>query len=402
MKNVCVVGGGPAGMMAAYAAGLEGHKVWLFEKNEKLGKKLFLTGKGRCNITNSADISDFFDNVVTNSNFLYSAFYTFTNTQLIQMFSEFGLETKTERGGRIFPVSDKSSDVIVTLRKAMGSVGVRVSLRANVERVLIKDGNAAGIVWNGEKVMCDSVIVAAGGLSYPLTGSTGDGYDFAKNAGHRIVRTQPSLVAMDTAQDVSGLAGLTLRNISFSLIQGGKRLYKQQGELLFTHKGISGPLTLSASAYMKDKKSKVSLDLKPALEAKTLDARLQRDFEEKSNKDFVNVLGGLLPSRLIPFMISRVGIDAEKKAHSITRQERAQIVKTLKSFDFDIKRTRPIEEAIITRGGVDVAGVDASTMQSKLCPNLYFAGEVIDVDALTGGYNLQIAFSTGYLAGISC
>ncbi len=403
MKNICVVGGGPAGIMATYAAGTKGHNVSLFEKNEKLGKKLFLTGKGRCNITNAADISDFFDNVAINSSFLYSAFYTFDNTRLIEMLGQFGLETKTERGGRVFPVSDKSSDVISALGKALKSAGAEVFLNKNVTEILEKDNKILGIVCNGDKLFFDSVIVATGGLSYPSTGSTGDGYVFAKKAGHKISAAQPSLVAMDTAEDVSALAGLTLKNISLSLISEGKTLFVQQGELLFTHKGISGPLVLSASAYMKEENlSEVILDLKPALDEKTLDLRLQRDFVQKANKDFANVLGGLLPSGLIPFMIERMQMNATKKAHSVTRQERMRITQALKSVSFSITGKRPIKEAIITRGGVDVLDIDASTMQSKICSGLYFAGEVIDVDALTGGFNLQIAFSTGYLAGQSC
>lgn len=403
MKNVCVIGGGPAGMMAAYSAALKGHSVRLFEKNDKLGKKLYITGKGRCNITNSADIEDFFDDVVSNRNFLYSAFYTFNNTQLLEMLAQFGLETKNERGGRVFPVSDKSSDVIKSLEKAMKSVGVSISLKANVQNVLIEDGNAVGIVCNSEKLLFDSIIVATGGLSYSSTGCTGDGYEFAKRAGHKIVKPESSLVALETIEDVSALAGLSLKNISLSLMYDGKAIYKQQGEMLFTHTGVSGPLVLSASAYVQDGKCHdIVLDLKPALDLKTLDARLLRDLGEKSNKDFSNVLGGLLPSKLIPFMVSRMGIVAEKKAHSITKEERKALAHMLKSLCLRVKSKRPIEEAVITRGGIHVKGVDASTMESKLCNGLYFAGEVIDVDALTGGYNLQIAFSTGYLAGFAC
>ncbi|MDD5018300.1 MAG: NAD(P)/FAD-dependent oxidoreductase [Eubacteriales bacterium] len=402
MKQVGVVGGGPAGMMAAYAAAAAGKSVRLFEKNKKLGKKLYITGKGRCNLTNSAPIQDFFDNVISNRNFLYSAFYTFGNTQLTDMLAGFGLPTKTERGGRVFPVSDKSSDVLKTLGKALDSAGVRISLGANVQDIVINDGRVAGIICDGGPLFFDSVIIATGGLSYPSTGSTGDGYAFAKNAGHTIVELCPSLVALDTEEDVSALAGLSLKNVRLSLMQDGKTVYSAQGEMLFTHTGISGPLGLTASAYMSGGRCGIVIDMKPALDATTLDQRLQRDMAEKRNKDFSNVLGGLIPQKLIPIVVLRTGISADKKAHSITRQERAALVKTLKSLEFMVMGKRPADEAVITRGGVNVKEIDASTMQSRLCPGLYFAGEVIDVDALTGGYNLQIAFSTGYLAGVSC
>ncbi|MGI5848584.1 MAG: NAD(P)/FAD-dependent oxidoreductase [Christensenellales bacterium] len=403
MKSVCVVGGGPAGMMAAYAAAAKGHSVRLFEKNGKLGKKLYITGKGRCNITNAAPIEDFFDKVVTNNTFLYSSFYTFGNTDLTNMMSQFGLKIKTERGGRVFPVSDKSSDVIKTLEKALKKSGAEYSLNATVQNILVKDGCATGITCAGKPLLFDSMIIATGGLSYPSTGSTGDGYTFAQHAGHTIVQPSASLVAVDTIEDLSALAGLTLKNIGFSLMHKGKAIFSSQGEMLFTHTGISGPLVLSASAYIKDGKHyEVVIDLKPALDFQMLDARLLRDMENKSNKHFSNVLSGLLPSNMIDFIAGYAGISIEKKAHSITKQERKGLVKTLKSLRLSIKGKRPIEEAVITRGGVNVKEIDASTMQSKICKGLFFAGEVIDVDALTGGYNLQIAFSTGYLAGISC
>lgn len=402
MKNVCIVGGGPAGMMAAYAAAANGHNVTLFEKNEKLGKKLYITGKGRCNVTNNADISDFFDCIVTNRNFMYSALYTFSNIQLMDMLEEYGITTKVERGGRVFPVSDKSSDVIKALGTALKAQGVHVIYNTKVQKVYIKDNRAEGIEVNGMKQPFHSIIIATGGMSYTSTGSTGDGFRFAKEAGHHVTDLKPSLIGVETVENVSSLAGLSLKNISLSLVQDGKIVYKQQGEMLFTHTGLSGPLVLSASAYMDDTvRSKIIIDLKPALDDKTLDARLLRDFTDKSNRDFANVLLGLVPAKLTS-IISRVsGIDGDKKAHSITKQERKVLGQTLKSLPFNIKRKRPIEEAIITRGGIDVKEIDASTMQSKCCQDLYFAGEVIDVDALTGGYNLQIAFSTGFLAGIS-
>ena len=387
-------------MIAAYSAAKLGHSVDLFEKNEKLGKKLYITGKGRCNITNDADISDFFDQVITNSNFLYSAFYTFPNTAVIELLGDFGLPTKVERGGRVFPVSDKSSDVINTLSKAMSSVGVHVYLRAKVQNIIIEDKRACGIVCNGESSRYDSVILATGGVSYPSTGSTGDGFAFAKSVGHHVTKLEASLIGLDTKPDVSSLAGLTLKNVNLSLLQDNQSVFSSQGEMLFTHTGISGPLVLSASAHMDDTKSyTAAIDLKPALDEQTLDKRLVRDFSERANQNFNNVLGGLLPGKLIDYVIAQIGIDADKKAHSITKLERKSLLQTLKALPLAIQCKRGVKEAVITRGGVDVKEIDASTMQSKLCKGLYFAGEMIDVDAFTGGYNLQIAFSTGYLAG---
>ena len=400
MRNICVIGGGPAGMMAAYSAALSGHSVSLYEQNEKLGKKLYITGKGRCNITNDADISEFFDAVIVNSSFLYSAFYTFSNAQTIEMLESFGLPTKVERGGRVFPVSDKSSDVIATLKKALQSVNVNVHLGAKVKRLIIENNRVVGIVCDDKDLRFDSVIIATGGVSYPSTGSTGDGFAFAKSAGHSVSRLNASLIGLNTKEDVSDLAGLTLKNVNLSLNQLNRVVYSQQGEMLFTHTGISGPLALTASAYMDDNKAHtVSIDLKPALDEATLDKRLVRDFSERANQNLRNVLGGLLPGKLIDLVITIIGIDADKKAHSITKQERKVLAQTLKNLPLTIAGKRPIKEAVITRGGVDVKQIDASTMQSKLCEGLYFAGEVIDVDALTGGYNLQIAYSTGFLAG---
>lgn len=403
MKKICVIGGGPAGMMAAYAAALKGKNIYLFEKNEKLGKKLYLTGKGRCNITNAAPIEDFFDNVVSNGVFLYSAFYTFGNTQLLELLNNSGIETKVERGGRVFPVSDKSSDVIKALSGLLRSANVKVEFRSRVDEIIINNDRVAGIVSGGEEIQFDSVVLASGGLSYPSTGSTGDGYRFAKTAGHTVIQPRASLVSVDNVEDVSAMAGLTLKNVNMSLISKGKTIYREQGEMLFTHTGVSGPLVLSASAYMKDNESyEIVIDLKPALDMKTLDARLLRDFSGNSNKVFLNALGGLLPGKLIPLVAERSGIAPDKKVNSVTREERLKLAQTLKSLKIGVKGKRPIEEAVITRGGVNVKEIDPSTMQSKLCKGLFFAGEVIDVDALTGGYNLQIAFSTGYLAGLNC
>jgi len=390
-------------MMASFAAASKGHAVTLFEKNAKLGKKLYLTGKGRCNVTNAAPIQDFFESVVTNGVFLYSAFYTLDNMALLELLGRFGLATKTERGGRVFPESDKASDVTKTLTKAIESVGVKVKLNTPVQGLATEDGHIAGIRVEGKVHRFDSVILATGGLSYPSTGSTGDGYDFAKSAGHDISPTSASLVGLDTMEDVGGLAGLTLKNVSLSLIQGKRAVFREQGELLFTHTGVSGPLALSASAYVKDKDSYAAvIDLKPALDEKTLDKRVLRDISEAPNKNLVNMLGGLLPSSLISYFCGACGIAAETKVNSITREQRSVLVRTFKALSFGVRAKRPIEEAVITRGGISVKQIDPSTMQSKICPGLYFAGEVIDVDALTGGYNLQIAFSTGYLAGMSC
>lgn len=403
MKRVCVIGGGPAGIMAAYAAALKGNSVSLFEKNEKLGKKLYLTGKGRCNITNAAPIEEFFDSVVSNGAFLYSAFYTFGNTQLLELLNKSGLETKVERGGRVFPVSEKSSDVIKTLSRLLGSVNVNVVFGSKADEIIIKGRSVAGIAAGGKETPFESAVIATGGLSYPSTGSTGDGYRFAEAAGHTVTQPRASLVGLDTVEDVRAMAGLTLKNVRMSLVTGKKAIYSEQGEMLFTHTGVSGPLMLSASAYMEDnKRYEIIIDLKPALDPKTLNARLIRDFSERSNKDFINVLGGLLPAKLIPFAAQRSGIAPDKKANSITKEERARLADTLKSLKLSITGKRPIEEAVITRGGVNVKEIDPSTMQSRLCQGLFFAGEVIDTDALTGGYNLQIAFSTGYLAGLNC
>ncbi len=403
MSEICVVGGGPAGMMAAYAAASKGHSVTLFEKNAKLGKKLYLTGKGRCNITNAAPIEDFFESVVTNGAFLYSAFYTLDNKALLELLGRFGLITKTERGGRVFPESDKSSDVTKALVRAVESAGVKVVLNAAVQSLLLEDGHAAGVRVDGKQTRFDSVILATGGLSYPSTGSTGDGYAFAKDAGHSISPASASLVGLDIEEDVRELAGLTLKNVSLTLCEGKRKLYQQQGEMLFTHTGISGPLVLSASAYVKDEGAySVVIDLKPALDEKTLDKRVVRDISDAPNKNFANMLGGLLPTSLVPYFCLACGTDPELKVNSLTKEQRTRLVSILKALRFDIKSKRPIDEAVITRGGVSVKQIDPSTMQSRLCPRLYFAGEVIDVDALTGGYNLQIAFSTGFLAGSSC
>lgn len=407
MKKIIVIGGGAAGMMAAIAAAKEGASVLLLEKNEKLGKKIYITGKGRCNVTNACDTEDLLKNVVTNRRFLYSALYSFTNIQTMDFFENCGVPLKTERGERVFPVSDKSSDIISGLARCMQQEGVTVRFHATVNKVCVTDGIVTGVeLQNGELLSCDACIVATGGLSYASTGSTGDGYTFAKLCGHTVTECYPSLVGLKITEPFAKeLEGLSLKNVSLKAMQGKKVLYDGFGELLFTADGISGPLVLSASAVVTDKFSKgeitVSLDLKPALSKEELDARILRDFEEAKNKQFRNALDKLLPQRLIRVIIGLCKIPEEKQVNSVTKQERAALVDVLKGMELHIKKTGGFNEAVITRGGVSVKEVNPSTMESKLTGGLYFAGEVLDVDALTGGYNLQIAWSTGYLAG-SC
>lgn len=408
MKKIIVIGGGAAGMMAAAAAAKQGGEVILFEKNEKLGKKLFITGKGRCNLTNACDMETLFDSVVTNSKFLYSAFYGFDNQMTIRFFEEAGCRTKIERGERVFPVSDHSSDVIKALEGELKKWKVEVRLNAQVKDLLVKNGKIAGIrLQKGEKEQADAVIIAAGGLSYPLTGSTGDGFRMAEKEGHTVKETHPSLVPFVIKEEwCKNLQGLSLKNVRIELVEKDKKaFYNGFGEMLFTHFGVSGPLILSASSYYVGRKNmkniKLVLDLKPALTKEQLDKRLLRDFEENLNKQFKNSLGGLFPSKLIPVMIELSGIDGDKKVNEITKEERKNFVELIKHMEMTVTGTRDYAEAIITRGGIHLKEVNPSTMESKLVDGLYFAGEVLDLDALTGGFNLQIAWSTGYLAGIS-
>lgn len=400
--QVAVIGGGAAGMMAAHIAAGRGKKVCLIEKNSQPGKKILITGKGRCNVTNSASVEDFIANTAVNASFLYSAFYTFTNDNLMEMLESNGLKLKTERGGRVFPVSDKAADVRDTLLNMAKNSGADI-VHGEVKSVL-KDGDRFVIRVNDKGVVtADSCIVATGGVSYPLTGSTGDGYRFAKSMGHTIVEPKASLVPLVTEEKyVSDLMGLSLKNVAISLKKGNKEVYSDFGEMLFTHFGMSGPVILSASSHIRDsERYTISVDLKPALDFKTLDNRILRDFEQNINRDFVNSLDGLLPKKLIPTIVRLSGIDERQKVNSITRESRHNLVNLLKNFTFTIKGKRPVSEAIITSGGINVKEIDSSTMESKLAHGLYFAGEVIDVDAYTGGYNLQIAFSTGYLAGVN-
>ncbi len=405
MSKAVIIGGGPAGMAAAIAAAGQGHEVHLYEKNEKLGKKVYITGKGRCNVTNACDVSEMMQNVVTNPRFLYSSFYGFTNQDMMNLLEQGGCPLKVERGGRVFPVSDKSSDVISALAGQMEDLGVKVYLHKEVKDLLVSDGSCKGILLSGGlQVEADSVIVATGGLSYPATGSTGDGYRFAKEWGHRVTETSPALVPFYVKEDVvQRLQGLSLKNIQAVVLDGKKEIYREFGEMLFTHFGVSGPVVLSASSFgariIRKRPLTLSIDLKPALSEEQLDARIRRDFEEAANKQFKNALSKLYPSKLIPVMIERSGISPEKKVNEITRQERMNLVEATKHFTLTLTGLRGYEEAIITQGGVDVKEIHPATMESKKVKGLFFAGEVLDLDGVTGGFNLQIAWSTGWAAG---
>ncbi len=405
MKQVIVVGGGAAGMMAAYWAAAEGANVTLLEKNEKLGKKLFITGKGRCNVCNAArDLDTVFQSVVTNRKFLYAALYGFDNQAVMEYFEKAGCPLKIERGDRVFPVSDHSSDVIAALKRQLDRVGVHVRLHACVKEMVTGAGGFEGVILDdGERLKADACILCTGGVSYPSTGSTGDGYAFAKKAGHDLVQARPALVPLETVETWPGEAmGLSLKNVSLKMVRGKKILYDGFGEMMFTHFGVTGPLALTASSYYReDEKTKLLIDLKPALSEEQLDKRLIREFEENKSKCFKNALGGLFPASLIPVMVRLSGIDPEKKCAQIGKQERRNFGNLIKELPLTVKGTRDFAEAIITQGGVSVKQVNPSNMESKLVPGLYFAGEVLDLDAVTGGFNLQIAWSTGRLAGIS-
>ena len=408
MMNKCIViGGGAAGMMAALAAADGAWQVELLEKNEKLGKKIYITGKGRCNVTNDCEPDTFFANVVSNPKFLYSAYYTFDNSQMMQLLEQNGCPLKVERGNRVFPVSDHSSDIIRTLQNALVKKNVKISLHTEVKKLLIEDGRVCGVeLSDGRKIPADAVVVATGGISYPSTGSTGDGYRMAEDCGHRMMDAKPALVPFTVKESWPlALQGLALKNVGVTLKDGKKEIYNGFGEMLFTHFGISGPLILSASSYYSKKyygkEVQLSLDLKPALTVEQLDKRILRDFEEKKNKQLKNALDGLLPSKLIPVIIQLMQIAPEKYVHDITKEERQMLVGLLKNLPLTVTGTRPFTEAIITQGGISVKDINPSTMESKLIKNLYFAGEVLDLDAMTGGFNLQIAWSTGYLAGMS-
>ncbi len=408
MKNKCIViGGGAAGMMAALALADGTWQVELLEKNEKPGKKIYITGKGRCNVTNDCEADTFFANVVSNPKFLYSAYYTFDNTQMMQFLEENGCPLKIERGNRVFPVSDHSSDIIRTLQNALLKKNVKISLHTEVKKLLIEDGRVCGVeLSDGKKIPADAVVVATGGVSYSSTGSTGDGYRFAQDCGHKVTEVKPALVPFTVKESWPlSLQGLALKNVEITVKDGKKEIYNGFGEMLFTHFGISGPLILSASSYYCKKyfgkEVQLFVDLKPALSTEQLDKRILRDFEEKKNKQLKNALDGLLPAKMIPVIIQLAQIPGDKYVHDITREERQLLVELLKNLPITVTGTRPFNEAIITQGGISVKDINPSTMESKLIKNLYFAGEVLDLDAMTGGFNLQIAWSTGYLAGMS-
>lgn len=406
MSKVIIIGGGAAGMFASIFYAKNGHDVLVLEKNEKLGKKLYITGKGRCNITNACDIEDLFNNVVSNKKFLYSAFYTYNNTDVMNFFENEGLDIKVERGNRVFPQSDKSQDVINTLKSAMIKNGVSIRYNAEVKNLIIEDEQVKGVVFsNGKKEMADIVTVATGGFSYQSTGSSGDGYKFAKEAGHKIVPISQALVPFNVKEEwIKELQGLSLRNIEGTIYAGKKKIYSEFGELLFTHFGVSGPIIISASSFVTkyaNEELKLSIDLKPALTIEQLDDRILRDFESNINKSFKNSLDALLPKKIIPIVILKSGIDEDKKVNEITKEERHKLVDTIKKFECTLNGFRSYNEAIITKGGVSVKEINPQTMESKLVKNLHFIGEVLDLDALTGGFNLQIAWSTAYMAAMA-
>ena len=419
-KNIAVIGGGAAGMMAAYAAAKSGAQVTLYEKNEKLGKKIYITGKGRCNITSSLPIEEFIQNVPGNGMFLYSSFNNFTNQDIIELLKKEGLHVKEERGRRVFPTTDNAKDVLNALIKLLKKANVQIKTNAKVEKILVQDGKVTGLQANinGQKqtINADKIILATGGKSYPVTGSTGDGYELAKQLGHTITTIKPSLIPLTAKREdlelCKELQGLSLINVSIKLIDTSKNkvIYEDFGEMLFTHWGVSGPIILSGSAHLLRYKNveellskgqiELSINLKPALTAEKLENRLLRDFEAQKNKEYKNSLNDLLPKKLIEPIIRLSGIDREKQVNSITKQERKNLVSLLQDFRIKISGFRPIEEAIVTSGGISTKEINPKTMESKIVHGLYFAGEIIDVDAYTGGFNLQIAWSTGYTAGM--
>lgn len=413
MKKVIVIGAGAAGLMAAGAAAKSGNKVTLIEKMGSIGRKVLITGKGRCNVTNNGDIDDIIANIPGNGEFLYSAFYQFSNTDLMAFLEGYGVKTKVERGNRVFPESDRSADIVNALKRFINEYNVETLVNTKVTKILVENKKVIGIqIEDGRILNCDKVIIATGGKSYPLTGSTGDGYKFAKELGHTVTDLKPSLVPLETVESwIKELQGLSLKNISIKLITNdGKKVYDDFGEMIFTHFGVSGPIILSSSRHLHDKKYNTSglkieniklvIDLKPALDIQKLDDRIQRDFLQFTRKQFKNSLDELLPSKLIPVIIKLSGIDEEKLVNQITKEERLRLVELLKKFTLTIKALRPIEEAIVTSGGVCTDELNPQNMESKLVEGLHFAGEVIDCDGYTGGFNLQIAFSTGYCAGI--
>ena len=414
MANVIVIGGGPAGMMAAITAAEYGNNVTIIEKNSDFGKKLLITGKGRCNITSSLYMSEFIKNTPGNGQFLYSAFQNYTNTDIIDFLKRQGLEVKEERGNRIFPVTDKSIDVLNCFKSKINELKIKKLFNTRVQKILVQNGEVLGVRTDKEIIQTDKIILATGGKSYPLTGSTGDGYLIAKNIGHKVTEIRPSLVPLVIYEknECKEMQGLSLRNVGIKIIDESKNklIYEDFGEMIFTHFGISGPTILSGSAHlvrykeidnlMKEQKIKLQIDLKPALTEEQLDERILRDFKEFKNKQFKHALDKLLPQKMIPIVIEKTKINEEKRVNEITKEERKNLVKVLKKFELTIKDFRPVEEAIITSGGINIKEINPKTMESKLVKGLYFAGEVIDVDSYTGGFNLQIAYSTGYTAGM--
>ena len=413
--KVVVIGGGPAGMVSAISAARNKNEVVLLEKNNSLGRKLLITGKGRCNITSSLDMNDFISNIPGNGRFLFSVFQSFTNNDIIDLLRKNGVEVKEERGNRIFPLSDKAEDVLNALIKEMKRNNVTIKTNSKVTKILVKESKVTGVeLENGERLVADKVILATGGKSYPVTGSNGDGYILASALGHTIKPVRGSLVPLETERElVSKLQGLSLRNVKITIkdIQNNKIIYNDFGEMLFTHFGVSGPTILSSSAHLlryknidellKNKKIKLFIDLKPALTHEQLDLRIRRDFEQEKNKCFKNSLDKLLPQKMIPVIIKLSNIDSNKKVNEVTKEERIKIVELLKNFQITITDFRPVEEAIVTAGGINIKEINPKTMESKIVDGLYFAGEIIDVDAYTGGFNLQIAYSTGYQAGMN-
>lgn len=402
-RKTIVIGGGASGLMSALTSAQKGNAVYLIEKNEKLGKKIYITGKGRCNLTNDCSVEEFLSFIVRNSSFMRGALYSFSPEKTMHFFNDNGTQIKTERGNRVFPLSDKASDVTNTFEKLLKKFGVNVLLNTIVESVLTENNQIVGVKTNNGIMYCDSLIVATGGISYSLTGSTGDGYKFAKNLGHNIIDTKPALVGLNLQdKDCLSLQGLTLKNVVLTASFNNKILFSQLGEILFTHYGISGPLTLSCSSYINRHNVKdlsLYIDLKPALSFEILEKRLIREFQENNRKSISFIVKGLLPSSMVNIFLDRLSISKNKTCSEITKIERNSIISLLKNFSLKIVSLRPIEEAIITSGGVDVKQINPKTMESKLIKNLFFAGEVLDVDCLTGGFNLQVAFSTGYVAG---
>lgn len=412
MSKVIIIGGGAAGMLAAISAALIGHEVSIYEKNEKLGKKLYITGKGRCNLTNASSMDIVMTKVVSNPKFLYSAFKSYTNENIMQLIEENSCPLKIERGNRVFPLSDHSSDIIKALTNKLKELNVNINLRTEVSEIIVNDYTEVGykkkikgiILKNKEIIYADSIILCTGGMSYAATGSTGDGYNFAKKLGHNIIKPTPSLVPLNIKEDiVRNLQGLSLKNVEISIKDKDKLIYKDFGEMIFTHFGVSGPLILSASSYivkeLENTNLDLYLDLKPALNFEKLELRILRDFDEGKNKSIKNILTALLPSALIPIILDIATIDSNKKVNEISKKERNILINNIKALKFTITSTRGFKEAIITKGGIDTKEVKPKTMESKLVKNLFFAGEVLDIDALTGGYNLQIAWSSAWCAG---